>query len=323
VVAAVGGCVLVVHRAAFGRSVSRLGTRPARKPTPLDHYMSDQTASPVVKDLGLYDTISSTYVSTRRADPRIAETIHAALGATRTVINIGAGTGNYEPTGRLVVAVEPSVEMITRRAADSPRVVRGAAEDLPFPAATFDAAMAVLTLHHWRDWRRGLSEMRRVAHRQVIFLFEPAMINQFWAMEGGYWPEALLLPSERDAIGAEEVGTVLDLIDVETVPVPNDCTDGFGAAFWGRPEAYLDPQVQQGMSWLAQLSPEDRARGAARLETELRSGSGTAATGIFANSINSTSVIALSPLRPDLTGLPKRERQAPLIASLAPVRGCR
>ena len=114
--------------------------------------------------------------------------------------------------------------------------------------------------------------MRRVAAKQVILLFEPAMINRFWAMDGGYWPEAFSLPSERDAIGAKEVASVLDVVNVDAVPIPIDCTDGFGAAFWGRPEAYLNPQVQQGMSWLAQLPPEALARGAADLAADLGSG---------------------------------------------------
>jgi hypothetical protein len=106
----------------------------------------------------------------------------------------------------------------------------------------------------------------------VIFLFEPAMIDKFWALDGGYWPEAFQLPSERDAIGVEGVSSVLDVSRVEPISIPIDCTDGFGAAVWGRPEAYLEPQVQQGMSWLAQLTPEVLARGSARLAADLQSG---------------------------------------------------
>ena len=193
-------------------------------------------------------------------------------GTPQSVLNVGAGTGNYEPTGCRVVAVEPSAEMIAKRPPNSGPALRAAAEDLPFPSRCFDASMAVLTIHHWRDWRQGLTEMRRVAAKQVILLFEPAMVNQFWAVDDGYWPEALSLPSERDAIGAHEVASVLDVVKVEPVPVPVDCTDGFGAAFWGRPEAYLDPRVQQGMSWLAQLPPELLASGVSRLSADLRSG---------------------------------------------------
>jgi SAM-dependent methyltransferase len=172
----------------------------------------------------------------------------------------------------MVVAVEPSPEMISKRPEPSANTVRAAAEDMPFPSGTFDAAMAVLTVHHWRDWRQGLAEMQRVAGTQVILLFEPAMINKFWALDGGYWPEAFQLPSERDAIGVEEVSSVLDVSRVDPISIPIDCTDGFGSAFWGRPEAYLEPQVQQGMSWLAQLTPDVLARGSARLAADLQSG---------------------------------------------------
>jgi SAM-dependent methyltransferase len=225
-----------------------------------------------VKDLRLYDAMSSNYASARHGDPRVAQRIQSALGTARSVLNMGAGTGNYEPIGCRVVAVEPSAEMIAKRPANSGPVLRAAAEDLPFPSHSFDASMAVLTVHHWRDWRRGLAEMRRVTVKQVILLFEPAMVSRFWAVDDGYWPEALSLPSERDAIGTHEVASVLHVVNVQTVPIPIDCSDGFGAAFWGRPEAYLDPGVQQGMSWLAQLPAETLARGAARLSADLRSG---------------------------------------------------
>ena len=114
--------------------------------------------------------------------------------------------------------------------------------------------------------------MGRVARRQVILLFEPAMISRLWPVDGGYWPEAVQLPSERDAIGVEEIASVLDIGRVDVTPIPFDCTDGFGAAFWGRPEAYLDPEVQQGMSWLAQLPRDVLARGSARLAADLQSG---------------------------------------------------
>ena len=225
-----------------------------------------------MKNLRLYDTISSGYASTRRADPRIARYIRTALGDAQTIVNVGGGTGNYEPRDRPLVAVEPSPEMIAKRPDGAATAIRGAAENLPFPNRCFDAGMAVLTIHHWQNWRRGLAEMQRVATTQVILLFEPVMINRFWAMNDGYWPEAFQLPSERDAIGVKEVATVLDVIEVEPVPIPIDCTDGFGAAFWGRPEAYLDPLVQQGMSWLAQLPPDALDRGSARLLADLQSG---------------------------------------------------
>jgi SAM-dependent methyltransferase len=160
--------------------------------------------------------------------------------------------------------------MIAKRSASSAPAIRAAAEALPFEDQAFEVAMAVLTVHHWMDWRQGLSEMRRVSARQVIYLFDPAEIARFWAYP--YWPEAHALQSERDAIGPSEVASVLDVIEVAEVPIPIDCTDGFGAAFWGRPEAYLEPQVQRGMSWLAQLEPDALGEGTARLASDLASG---------------------------------------------------
>lgn len=224
----------------------------------------------VVRDPLLYDSISSTYTVTRREDERVAARIHAALGSAARVINVGAGTGNYEPGDRLVVAVEPSSEMIAKRPSGTGPVVRAVAEALPFCSDSFDVAMATLTLHHWQDWRRGVTEMRRVASRQVIFLFDPAETYRFWAID--YWPTALSLPSEQDPPSPEDVAEVLNVVDVQPLAVPMDCTDGFGAAFWGRPEAYLDADVQQGMSWLAQLPRSVLDAGAYRLAADLRSG---------------------------------------------------
>lgn len=222
------------------------------------------------RSIRLYDSISSTYTSTRREDRRVAAQIHRALGDAQRVVNLGAGTGNYEPRDRSVVAVEPSVEMNARRTANAAPVVRAVAERLPFGDGSFDAAMATLTLHHWQNRWQGLAEMRRVAPRQVIFMFDPSETYRFWAID--YWPDALSVPSEQGVPSPADLGAVLDITHIEVVPVPIDCTDGFGAAFWGRPEAYLDPAIQQGMSWLAQLPRSYLDQGAARLEADLRSG---------------------------------------------------
>jgi SAM-dependent methyltransferase len=218
----------------------------------------------------LYDRISTNYAEARREDPRIAAPIHRALGDATTVVNVGAGTGNYEPRDRKVIAVEPSLAMISQRTGRSSLVVQGVAEALPVRSDSADVAMAVLTLHHWGNLDAGLREMARVAPRQVIFLFDAAETNRFWAME--YFPEALALPSEQRAPDVERLGIVLDITDCQPVPIPIDCTDGIGMAYWGRPEAYLDPAVQQGMSWLAQLPAPVRAVGTARLADDLRSG---------------------------------------------------
>jgi SAM-dependent methyltransferase len=218
----------------------------------------------------LYDRISTNYAQARREDPRIAAAIREALGDATTVVNVGAGTGNYEPPDRTVVAVEPSLAMIAQRSGRSSRVIQGVAEALPMRSDGADVAMAVLTLHHWSGLDAGLREMARVAPRQVIFLFDAAETNRFWAME--YFPDALALPSEQRAPDVERLRAVLDITECQPVPIPIDCTDGIGAAYWGRPEAYLEPPVQEGMSWLAQLPPPVRASGTARLADDLRSG---------------------------------------------------
>jgi SAM-dependent methyltransferase len=217
-----------------------------------------------------YERIGHGYATARREDPRIAAAVRAALGPARTVVNVGAGTGNYEPPDLAVVAVEPSAVMIAQRANRPAPAVRGVAEALPFPAGTFDAALAFLTVHHWSDLAAGVAELRRVARRQAVFLFEPSVTGGFWAIE--YFPEALDVPTEREAPGVDRLGELLDVREVRPVPVPFDCSDGFGAAYWGRPEAYLDPDVQAGMSWLAVLPEEVRARGTARLAADLESG---------------------------------------------------
>jgi SAM-dependent methyltransferase len=218
----------------------------------------------------LYEEIGRSYSRTRREDPRIAAEIASSLGDARSVVNVGAGTGSYEPRDRMVVAVEPSPEMVRQRRGRTRRVVRGVAEALPFPDGAFEAAMAVLTIHHWPDPEAGLAELARVSRRQVVFFFEPLRTHEFWALD--YFPEALDVPSEQDAPGEDEIRRVLQVREVRRVLVPHDCRDGFGAAFWARPEAYLDSEVQAGMSWLALLSPEARRRGSARLAADLASG---------------------------------------------------
>lgn len=216
-----------------------------------------------------YDTIGRTYSVTRREDRRVADQIHAALGPG-SIVNVGAGSGNYEPADRRVVAVEPSRAMIGQRSAERGPVVQAVAEALPFADRSFDIAMAVLTLHHWSDLAAGLSELARVTDRQVLMFFEPEIAHAFWAID--YFPEARSLPTEVDPPGEATLRAHLAVTEIRPVLVPSDCVDGFGSAFWSRPEAYLDPQVQAGMSWLAMLTDDARARGTERLRGDLESG---------------------------------------------------
>jgi len=217
-----------------------------------------------------YDAIGRTYTATRATDPRIAARIWAALGDARTVVNVGAGTGNYEPHDRAVTAVEPSAVMIAQRPPEAAPALQASAEALPFADASFDAAMAVLTLHHWSDWRGGCAELRRVARdRVVVFSWDPAYAGRMW-LGPEYFPgtvdmDVASFPSLADqaaALGAE----------AEVVPVPWDCRDGFFSAFWRRPAAYLDPAVRAGISTLAKRSDGELAEGLARLRADLDSG---------------------------------------------------
>jgi len=218
----------------------------------------------------LYDQIGGSYTSTRQPDPRIAAAIRRGLGEASRVVNVGAGAGAYEPTDRLVVAVEPSAHMIRQRPAGATLALQGWAEALPFRSRTFDAALAVLTLHHWTDWRRGIDEMRRVASRLVIFAFDPESTGNFW-LTHRYFPE-IVERDRRRCPPIEEIASYIGECRVDEVPVPHDCADGFLAAYWRRPEAYLDPKVRAGMSGFALLDGAVVMRGIARLKSDLDSG---------------------------------------------------
>jgi SAM-dependent methyltransferase len=217
----------------------------------------------------LYDSIGASYTATRRTEPRIAAQIWAALGDARTVLNVGAGTGSYEPPDRDVLAVEPSALMRSQRLPDAAPCLAGAAENLPFDDQSFDAAMAVCTVHHWQDPIAGLREMRRVARRVVVFLFDTGDSSQFW-LTRDYLPEfaalrcckvlASLAPL-ADAIGAR----------MEPVPIPWDCADGFFEAYWRRPEAYLDENVRRGVSVWSSVGPDAEHRAVGNLRDDLSS----------------------------------------------------
>jgi SAM-dependent methyltransferase len=218
----------------------------------------------------LYDTIGATYTVTRRTEPRIAEQIWAALGDARTVLNVGAGTGSYEPPDRHVLAVEPSALMRAQRPPRAAPCVAGSAETLPFDDQSFDAAMAVCTLHHWQDAVGGLREMQRVARRVVVFLFDTSDPSQFW-LTRDYLPEFAALP------GCTVLASLDDLAGAigarrEPVPIPWDCADGFFEAYWRRPEAYLDEDVRRGISVWAAVGPDVERRAVRSLREDLASG---------------------------------------------------
>jgi SAM-dependent methyltransferase len=218
-----------------------------------------------------YDTIGRSYSVTRQTDPRIAAQIDRALGDARTVVNVGAGTGSYESSRFAFVAVEPSPTMLAQRAPGASPAVRAVAEALPFADRAFDAALTVLSAHHWSDIEHGLREMRRVASRQVVFYFEPEWPSRLWLF-ADYFPWIQELETERAAPGSARFAATLPVQRIETVMVPADCRDGFGGCYWNRPEAYLDPAVQQGMSCFSQMDAAMLDAGMARLRDDLASG---------------------------------------------------
>jgi hypothetical protein len=219
----------------------------------------------------LYDTIGVSYTVTRRTEPRIAAQFWDALGDARTVANVGAGTGSYEPHDREVTAVEPSALMRSQRPVGAARCVAALAERLPFADGAFDAAMAFATVHHWQDPIAGLRQMQRVARRVVVFTHDSTdegWRHRFW-LTRDYLPEVADLlagrPSLREQAGA--IGA-----RVEPVLIPWDCADGFFEAYWRRPEAYLDERVRRGVSVWAKLGPDIEQRAVRRLRDDLDSG---------------------------------------------------
>jgi SAM-dependent methyltransferase len=224
----------------------------------------------MTKPLSRYDRIGTVYARHRGADPRIARQIHAALGDARRVLDVGAGTGSYEPSDREVFAIEPSETMIAQRPAGSAPVVRGVAEHLPFLTQSFNASMAVLTLHHWSDQPLGLAELRRVAPRRVVLCFDVDRLHTCWLVRE-YLSEIATL-DYGSIMSPEEVADALDASRIESVGVPWDCTDGFLGAYWRRPESYLDRSVRACISGIARLHPEVVARGIGRLRRDLQTG---------------------------------------------------
>jgi DNA-binding transcriptional MerR regulator len=219
----------------------------------------------------LYDAIGSAYPATRRTEPRIASRVWDALGDARTVLNVGAGTGSYEPPDREVTAVEPSAVMRAQRPAGAAPCVAAAAESLPFADQSFDAAMAFSTVHHWQDPIAGLREMRRVARRVVVFTYDasdPGWLERFW-LTRDYLPEFAGLLADRPSLAdlTRAIGG-----RAEPVLVPWDCADGFFEAYWRRPEAYLEDHVRRAVSVWTRVGPQAEQRAVDRLRGDLSSG---------------------------------------------------
>ncbi len=218
-----------------------------------------------------YGPVADDYRRHRRPDPRIAEAIAGALGAARTVLNVGAGGGSYEPADRAVVALEPSAAMRARRPAGAAPVVAGVAERLPFADGAFDAIMAVLTLHQWPNWRAGLAEMRRVSAGPVAILTcDIERLRGFWLYD--YLPELFEVEARRFPAIQAIAAALGDAARIEPIAVPSDCTDGFLEAWYGRPEAFLDPSVRRACSSFAFVGQAAIVRMARDLAADLASG---------------------------------------------------
>lgn len=218
-----------------------------------------------------YDRIGRGYGKYRRGDSRITARIEAALGDARSVLNVGAGTGSYEPVNREVTAVEPSAEMIAQRPAGAAPVVQASAECLPFDDRSFDAALAVLSAHHWADLGVGLSEMTRVVRQRVVMVaFDPEALENLW-ITADYFPAMLGLKRPSGA-GSRELAAMLPGATSSPLPVPRDCEDHFFAALWARPELIFEEEIVRPM-WVWQgISKEARQAGRARLAADLKSG---------------------------------------------------
>ncbi|TDX00583.1 class I SAM-dependent methyltransferase [Dinghuibacter silviterrae] len=215
-----------------------------------------------------YDRYGHRYSGIRQTDPHIAAQIHAALGDARTVVNVGAGSGSYEPADRYVIAVEPSAVMRAQRKTPA---IAGTADALPFDDGAFDAAMAVYTVHHWPDMGKGLRELRRVTRGQVVIMTsDPEALDQYWNIR--YFPEVVAAEKRRypplDFLRTALGGRV----EIRDIQIPLDCIDGFQEAFYGRPEAFLQEEVRKAQSAWGFVPAEQHPIIVQRLADDLASG---------------------------------------------------
>ncbi|HUW78993.1 MAG TPA: class I SAM-dependent methyltransferase [Candidatus Nanopelagicaceae bacterium] len=222
-------------------------------------------------DAPTYDRLGLGYARYRQVEPTWMEAVRKALGQAHTVVNVGAGSGSYEPSDRAVTAIEPSLVMIKQRPQSAAPVVCAVAEALPFRSNSFDASLAVFTVHHWTDADAGLAEMRRVASRQVVLTWDPVVSAKAFWFARDYLPE--VYERERHLATLEKVVVGLGSnVKVVPLPVPADCADGVLAAYWRRPQAYLDPAVRAAVSTLSLLPTPVVDSAVKRLENDLDDG---------------------------------------------------
>lgn len=221
-----------------------------------------------------YDTIGSGYSGNRREDPQLSDRIHSSLGTARSVVNVGAGTGSYEPKDRDVVAVEPSAVMVSQRPSGAAPVVRGSASRLPLRDHSVDAAMAVLTIHHWDDdLDSGLAELRRVTRGPVVVVtYDTEVSNQMWLIQD-YLPEVAALDSSTFPLIGRLARALGGDVEIEVVLTPHDTPDWTLGSFWAHPERVLDVGARSSTSGLARMEPAVIDRLVADLRRDLDDGS--------------------------------------------------
>lgn len=223
----------------------------------------------------LYDAIGGTYSATRTEDPRLAAAIRRALGDATSVVNVGAGSGDYEPTDMAVIAVEPSQQMIDQRPSRRAPALLGVAEQLPVADKAADAALAVLSDHHWSDRPAGLGELRRVARRRVVVVnADPGLADLFWLTRDYLtsFYDLIPIPFKQSGAWQASLEAALGPVTIQALPVPHDCRDGFYQAYWRRPDAYLSALVRANISVFHRLDPADVRHAVQRLEADLASG---------------------------------------------------
>jgi len=219
----------------------------------------------------VYDRIGRGYAAQRRADPRWASAIRAAVGDARNVLNVGAGAGSYEPADLDVIALDPSTTMLAQRPTGAAPSVAAIAEAIPFRDEHFDVSTCLLTIHHWTDWRGGLAEVKRVTHQRIVIVTADIFDEDatFWPKE--YFP-AIAAWDREHMQPIDDLLSALWPARVDVLPVPSDCTDGFCGAFWRRPEAYLDPDVRAAISGFSLIPSEAVQHGLRQLSDDLQSG---------------------------------------------------
>lgn len=245
-----------------------------------------------------YDKSGTAYTPYRQGDPRIATQIHAALGNAATLLNVGAGAGSYEPADRYVTAVEPSAAMRAQRIIQGrPPAISGYAANLPFDDQSFDAAMALVTVHHWPDSAKGLQELRRVTKGPVIVMtFDPDALDQFWNAQ--YFPELVAVEKARYPAITSITAALGGTATVQDIAIPLDCSDGFQEAFYGRPEAFLDPGIRKAQSAWDFLPPSLEVVLVQRLADALASGAWDKQYGHFRTQESFTGALRLITAQP-------------------------